>query len=239
MNGFQDRRVLLAVGAGAAVLAGILIAVFFSVRAGPRPADTGTQGSLKVETMGEDGKIDPTRPLRCFVGGQFAGQVSLGECAKRNGVAAQNLDVGLDQTGALAAASNGETVLKPLPPAPTLTTTVAPPVGPIQSPPTIEPPTPVPNVPVATTPVPTAGPPVGDCLRFAGGGWRGAGGTVSLNACVHILFEGRCERPGGATYGRWGAQTLRLVPGKVEASPDNRNFHSLAEQGRDCSIPPV
>lgn len=233
MNAFQDRRVLLAAGAGAAVLAGILIAIFFSVRSAPPPlTPTAAGGGLQVVTAGEDGKIDPSRPLRCFVDGQFVGMVSLAECAKRNGVAAQALDVGLDQSGELAAASGGETELRPLPP-PTAAVTNPIPAGPLQPPPAPVDPL-APANPPATV---VAGPPVGECLRFAGDGWRTAGGALSLNACVHILFEGRCERPGSATYGRWGAQTLRLVPGRVEASPDNRNFHSVAEQSRDCTIP--
>ena len=227
---------MLATGAGAAVLAGILIAVFFMAKgAAPPPENsTTTKGGLQVETAKDDAKVDPTRPLRCFVGGQFIGMVSLADCAKRNGVAAQALDVGLDQTGALAAASTGgQTVLRPLPPPapippPPVVAPVAAPPRAIESPPTAIP---------AVTP-PAVGPPIGDCLRFAGDGWRSAGGALSLNACVHILFEGHCERPGGALYGRWGAQTLRLLPGRVESSPDNRNFRPLADQNpRDCSIP--
>jgi len=31
-------------------------------------------------------------------------------------------------------------------------------------------------------------------------------------------------------------QTLRLVPGKVEVSGDNRSFRPLAEQASNCSI---
>jgi hypothetical protein len=60
---------------------------------------------------------------------------------------------------------------------------------------------------------------------------------MTLNACVQALFAGHCERTGGATYGRWGDQTLRLVPGRVEQSPDDRNFRTLVEQGTNCSLP--
>ena len=42
---------------------------------------------------------------------------------------------------------------------------------------------------------------------------------------------------GGATYGRWGEETLRLVPGRVEISSDNRSFHTAFDQGPNCSIP--
>ena len=63
--------------------------------------------------------------------------------------------------------------------------------------------------------------------------------TCALPICVQILFAGRCEKPGGATYGRFGAQTLRLVAGRVEISDDNRTFRTLAPQAPDCSLPPV
>jgi hypothetical protein len=62
---------------------------------------------------------------------------------------------------------------------------------------------------------------------------------LTLNACVQALFAGRCERPGGASYGRWMSQTLRLAPGKVEVSGDNRSFRLLVEQGAGCAIPPI
>ena len=59
---------------------------------------------------------------------------------------------------------------------------------------------------------------------------------LTLNACVQTLFAGHCERPGGATYGRWMSQTLRLVPGRVEVSGDNRSFHTLADQTEGCAV---
>ncbi len=85
----------------------------------------------------------------------------------------------------------------------------------------------------------TAAGPAGSCWRYADGGWRKLPNDQTLNGCVQTLFAGRCERPGGATYGRWMQQTLRLVPGKVEVSGDNRSFRPLAEQASNCSIQPV
>jgi hypothetical protein len=78
---------------------------------------------------------------------------------------------------------------------------------------------------------------LGDCWRYADSRWLKLPGQTSLNGCVQTLFAGRCEQPGGASYGRWAQQTLRLVPGRVELSPDNRSFHTLSEQGPGCSIP--
>ena len=51
---------------------------------------------------------------------------------------------------------------------------------------------------------------------------------------------GRCERQGGATYGRWmGRDPASDVPGRVEVSGDNRNFRTLVEQSPSCAIGPV
>ena len=220
-------RLYAGVGAGAALLAGVLIAVVLNGGGnddGPSEAAAG-QRSLQVE-LGETPRLDPDRQLRCFVGGQLVGTATLAECARRNGVAAQALDVGLDESGVLAAGGDS---LQPLP-------QVSPPASVALAQP--------PPAPAVTRSAPSlaatpAAAPVGECLRYAADGWRPTGGSLSLSACVQTLFAGRCERAGGAQYGRWSGQTLRLVPGRVEVSADNRDFHTLAEQGRDCSIPPL
>ncbi|WP_367183463.1 hypothetical protein [Phenylobacterium sp.] len=172
----------------------------------------------------EDGKIDPGKPLRCFVQGQFVGELSLTDCARRNGVATDALDVGLDETGALAAAQEAGAQIVPLPPA-----EEGAPSATEES-----------SLPPAEAETPTDAPAaVATCWRHGGGRWRRAPEAGDLNACVQTLFAGRCEKPGGATYGRFGAQTLRLVAGKVEISDDNRTFRTLAPQAPDCSLPPV
>ena len=78
---------------------------------------------------------------------------------------------------------------------------------------------------------------LGDCWRYADKQWRKLPSQTSLDGCAQALFAGRCEQPGAALYGRWGQQTLRLVPGRIEISPDNKSFHTLTEQGPGCSIP--
>jgi len=90
-----------------------------------------------------------------------------------------------------------------------------------------------PPTPVAPVAQPAA---VAACWRYVDRNWSRLA-DMPLGACVQTLFAGRCERPGGATYGRWGDQTLRLVPGRVEQSPDDRVFRTLVEQGPNCSIP--
>ncbi|WP_419255377.1 hypothetical protein ACN2C6_07965 [Caulobacter sp. ErkDOM-YI] len=223
MELLKDRRIVLAGGAALALLAGLGIAIVLlggkDKSTEPPPA---SRAGLIVETgRADDTKLDPARPLRCFVGGQFVGETTLAECAKKNGVATGALDVGVDETGALAAADQAGTVLTPLPP------------------PTIEAPPPSAVTP-GPAPLPAAtasSAPLAACWRYAGAEWRRLPGDITLNACAQTLFAGRCERPGGATYGRWGEETLRLVPGRVEASFDNRSFHTVIDQGPNCSIP--
>lgn len=222
MELFKDRRIVLALGGGVALLLGILIAVTI-MRGSKAPAEPppASQGGLVVETgRDDDTKLDPARPIRCFVAGQFAGEITLSDCARRNGVATGALDVGVDETGALAAADSAGTILAPLPP-------------PHAAQP--QPSQPAPTATAEPTPPPASG---STCWRYAGGAWSQVG-SMDLNSCVQTLFAGQCEKRGGATYGRWGDQTLRLVRDKVEISQDNRRFRTLVEQGANCSIPPV
>ena len=223
MKALQDRRIVAAIGAAAALLFAILIGVF--VTHGHRRPDA-TPASLQAAAAGlqiQSGQVDSgassTKPLRCFVNGQFTGMATVADCAKKNGVSAQALDVGLDPaTGAVTAASGSlAPSLQPLPAAP----------------PASEPEQ---RAEQDQAPPPVAAP--GDCLRYTPDGWRGAGAGVTLAQCARTLFEGRCERSGEALYGRWGQQTLRLVPGRVEMSADNHTFHPLVPQNpQDCSLP--
>ncbi|MBC7167214.1 hypothetical protein [Phenylobacterium sp.] len=233
MDFLNDRRTVLAlIGGALALLAGMGIAVVVmggDDDAAPEPPPA-SKGGLVVETVDmDDGRLDPARPLRCFVGGQFVGDITLAECARRNGVATGALDVGVDETGALAAADQAGTVLTPLPP----------PVEPVVTPAAPAPsgPAPTPSTLPSVDSQPQA--PAGACWRYAGGEWRRMPGDLTLNACVQSLFAGRCEPAGSATYGRWMQQTLRLVPGRVEVSADNRRFRTLAEQGPGCAIPAI
>jgi hypothetical protein len=143
---------------------------------------------------------------------------TLSDCARRNGVATDSLDVGLDPSGAVAATGGNGVELQPLP----------------------QPVTEVPPVVAAPVVAAPAAAPGQACMRYNGSDWRRMYDAVSLDACVQALFSGRCERPGSASYGRWGEQTLRLVPGKVERSYDNKSFRTLVEQPPgDCRIPAV
>lgn len=227
MEFLKDRRVVLGLGALIAIVLGVIIA--FGILGGTKKTDEpppASQGGLIVENgRDDDTRLDAARPIRCFVEGQFVGEITLAECAKRNGVATGALDVGVDETGALAATGATGSIVAPLPP-----TDQTPPVI-AQAPP-----------PTTTGPAPTPAPtPVADgnaCWRYADGNWTKLE-NMSLNACVQRLYAGQCERIGRATYGRWGQQTLRLVPNKVEISDDNRRFRTLARQDRSCAIEPV
>ncbi len=209
----SDRTVLVVAGGAVALVGGLGVAfLIMSHDHGSTKPPPASQGGLIVETSRpKDEKLDMNRPLRCFVNGQMVGELTLAECAKRNGVATGSLDVGLDETGALAATQNAGTVLTPLPPQPTQPVAAAPADAP------------------ATTDT---------CWSHSPGGWRPVG-EMSRNACMQMVFAGQCQGPGQALYARWGAQTLRLVTGRVEISSDNRRFQLLAPQGPNCSIGPV
>jgi hypothetical protein len=102
MAGSVDRRLILAGGAALALAAGLIAAAILGGRGkGPVPAPPASRGGLMVQSGRDDDiKLDPKRPLRCFVAGRLIGELPLGECAKRNGVATGALDVGLDPSGA-------------------------------------------------------------------------------------------------------------------------------------------
>jgi len=218
-------RLLVIVGGGVlVVLIAALAALLFKARdQAPQPPPPAATGGLVVQTgQADDGKLDPKKSLRCFVAGQFEGVETLADCARKNGVATEALDVGIDQTGALAAA-NGQngTALTPLPPS-------------SSAEPAAETP---PEAATAAVPAPVRGP-VGDCLRYAGSSWRRVGGAMPLSVCVQALFSGHCEKIGDVSYGRWSDNTLRLVPHRVEMSDDNRTFRTVVEQVDDgCVIP--
>ncbi len=160
--------------------------------------------------------LDSKKPLRCFVNGAYVGDLTLAECAKKNGMSAQKLDVGFDDAGNATAAPTASLV--PVPGAPASATPNGPKVdAPAQSDEI------VPDTQAASGP--TAA-----CLRFNSNSWNKLQDSVTLGQCVAALFEKRCVAPGQASYGRWGAKTLRLVPKRVEISDDNTNFRPLADQ---------
>jgi hypothetical protein len=224
MDILRDRRVILGAGGALALLLGVGIAAFIMHRdpgsSSPPPA---SRGGLVVEEGREPLSLDPARPLRCFVAGQLAGTMSLSDCAKKNGVATNALDLGVDATGALAAASDTGPVVQ------TLTVAQA------QALPAEAPPG---SPPAAAPTASGAGAPTAPCWR-RDNDWRRLPTDITLNACVQALFAGRCEKAGGVTYGRWGEETLRLVPRRVEISSDNRTFRPLVDQAANCTPMPV
>lgn len=218
----NDNRIILALGAVAAVLAAVVIAMIFGARSdddAPQAPDDERAG-LQLDVT-EAPELEPTRELRCFVDGRFVGMATLADCARQNGVATEALDVGLDETGALAAAPTA--AFAPPPAAPSIDLTELSPVSPPES------------APAAPPPAASSG--TQPCLRHVGGEWRQLSGGMGLNNCVQALFAGTCVRPGEALYGRWGDITLRLVPRRVEQSQDNSRFRTLAEQDRTCQFP--
>jgi hypothetical protein len=223
MSSLTDRRWIFAGGGALALAAGFLAAVVMGgLGHNSSQAPPASQVGLMVQTGRDDDiKLDPKRPLRCFVGGQLIGELPLAECARRNGVAAGALDVGLDPSGALAGANGETTQITPLAPA--------------QSPAADTQPAQVAQA--QSAPADLTGSEPASCWRYAGARWNVLSRPMSLGACLQSLYDGECERPGAAAYGRWGARTVRLVAGRIEVSSDNRTFAPLVEQGPGCSVP--
>ena len=217
-----NNRTILAIGVGVAAVLAIVLALVFS-RGADRKAviPPAERGGLTVD-VADAPSLEPTRELRCFVDGRFIGMATLTDCARRNGLATDALDVGIDETGALAAAPTAAFAPPPrLPPVDFAAVEVEP-------------------LPTPVTPSQPAAAPVAAgsaCLRHTGSDWRALSPNMGLNACVMALYSGTCVRPGEALYGRWGDTTLRLVPRRVEQSSDNSRFRTLAEQDRNCQFP--
>ncbi len=224
----NDNRVILAVGAGLAILAAIVLALVFGGSREPAPKAAppiDAPGGLQVD-VGDAPSLEPTRELRCFVDGQFVGLATLSDCARRNGLATDALDVGLDEQGNLAAAPTAAFAPPPaIPDVETADLGADAFDGPLPEKPQADQPAAVERV---------SGAP---CLRFTGSDWRQISGGMSLNQCVQALYAGTCVRPGDAQYGRHGNLTLRLVPRRVEQSNDNTRFRILADQDRSCQFP--
>ncbi|MFI4974177.1 MAG: hypothetical protein ACHP84_06540 [Caulobacterales bacterium] len=219
----KDRRVILVVGSAAALAAGLVLAYRFVTHdKAPDEPPPASQGGLVVQTGRDDDlKLDPKRPLRCFVNGQFVGELPLSECARRNGVTTGALDVGLDPSGALAASNGVGANITPLPP---------------QQPPAVVVDQPPQEQPAAGNTVASSDSqgPRAACSRYASGAWTKLAGAMSQSACVQTLFAGKCESS-GAQFGRWGDQTLRLTAGRVEISPDSTDFQTLIDPWPGCA----
>jgi hypothetical protein len=220
----KDRRVVVLAGMGLALFAGLAIALLMI--AGRRgdaggEAPPASQGGLVVQTGRDDDiKLDPRRPLRCFVDGKLAGELTVSDCARRNGVASGALDVGLDPSGALAASNGASSHITPLPPAP-----VAAAAGTADAPPEAD------GAGISQSAA------VAACWRYGDAEWTRAPEDMTLSACVKGLYADECDTAGPPVYGRWGDRTLRLLAGRVEISPDNRYFRVLAARNPGCPPP--
>ena len=124
LSRLRDRRVIIAAGVGGlALLAALGIGIGAVVRHAAQPSDvdqleiaeSSAPRSLQLEMGAGDTGLDLRRPLRCFVGGQYVGMLTLKDCAQRNGVETGQLGVGIDATGEVAAASGSAADLQPLP----------------------------------------------------------------------------------------------------------------------------
>lgn len=224
----KDRRIVLALGAAGAVVLAIAIALATGGRdKHPQPAPASESG-LQV-SVAPAPPLNAAKPLRCFVSGQFVGMLTLSDCAQKNGVSAQALDVGPDANGALTAAPSASLAPTPPPPAAAQAPAAPPSAGAGAGAPEA----------LSGEPASDQGPPAA-CLHFGAGEWRTISDGMSQGACLRALFSGRCVRPGEADYGHWGETTVRLIfPSQVQTSSDNRTFHTLYDQGRACEAAPT
>ncbi len=222
----QTRWLWLAGGGAAAIAVAILLAIALSSgHKDDKPMNDQPTG-MTFNVSDSPTTLDPKKPLRCYVNGADVGDMTLAECAKKNGVAAQKLDVGQDDNGNVVAAPTGSLTPTPVPPA-----SVATPATSGQQPAE-------PDQTAEVVPDVAAGSgPTGVCLRFNSNSWNKLSDNMTLGQCVQNLYGGRCVSPGSASYGRWADKTLRLVPHRVEISDDNTNFRTLVEQGQGCSVP--
>lgn len=216
MQDADHRRWVLLAGTAAALAAGAIIAWMLVARGGgASSAPPASQGGLVVQSGREEAaRLEPGRPLRCFVGGRLVGEITLADCARRNGVASGALDVGLDRGGELAAAA---------PAAPGRPDADLAGASPASPQPTTE-------VIAATG--------VADCAQFADGGWVRIAGATSLAGCVRALFDGQCLADGVVSRGRWADQMLRLGGGRVEASRNGAPYRLVVTQGDGCTLRP-
>lgn len=100
---FADRRVLIGVVAAGLVV--VAIALWALLRPGATEASPQGAGLVVQTGRDDDIKSDPAHPIRCFVGGQMVGELTIAECARRNGVEPGSMDVGLDANGVAASAT--------------------------------------------------------------------------------------------------------------------------------------
>ena len=102
----ENQRLVLILGGVAALLAAVVVALLLMGGPGEEEAktdeETAERAGLQLDVIDPE-TMSPDQELRCFVGGQFVGMATLSQCAERNGVASQALDVGLDSSGELTA----------------------------------------------------------------------------------------------------------------------------------------
>ncbi len=220
----MEQKRWIAVGIGAMVAIGIGVFLAFGLSRGhkeePKMNDLPT--GLTFTVADPKPTLDSKKPLRCYVNGAYVGDFILSDCAKKNGVAAQKLDVGFDDNGNPTAAQPGS--LAPVPVAPASKAVTAEP-------------DPAQGAEVVPDTHAMAGP-TAACLRFSSNTWNRLADNITLGQCAVLLFDTRCVSPGQASYGRWGSKTLRLVPKRVEQSDDNTNFRPFVDQ-QGCSVPLV
>lgn len=89
-------RTILVWGTGAALTAGVAIALALAPHKSVRGSSPATSTALSVQPdIARPHRVTVSTQLHCYVGGVSVGSLSLADCGRRNGVASGNLDVGL------------------------------------------------------------------------------------------------------------------------------------------------
>ncbi len=109
---------LLLMGTGAALVAGVALAIVLlphpgAVSSDTAPADNGLQ--IHRYVAHQPGQIAVSAVLPCYVNGLSVGSLTLAQCGQRNGVASGRLDVGLRAPPADAATANLSAAEAPTP----------------------------------------------------------------------------------------------------------------------------
>src|SRR5579871_803729 len=178
MDATLSRRLWITTGGAVLVVLAALAAAFLVMNLTPRsngapPASTG--GLIVTASSLQPSALDPAHPLRCFVGSQLIGEMTVADCVQRGGVATENPDPQVQAPPPPSAAPQPVDVVSDQP-------------APLQ------------QLAADSAAPPDAG--LADCRVSVGGDWRMLGAGMSLQGCAKLLFDGQCLRGPGAAYGR-------------------------------------
>jgi hypothetical protein len=109
------RSIAWIAGAGALALCAAVAATLWAPsRHGQAAAPAPVVSKLKVRLQRRPAAVSLAKPLPCFVGGRLIGELRLGDCAARNGVASGSLESAVAPVPTVTASSQAPPVAAPL-----------------------------------------------------------------------------------------------------------------------------